>query len=252
MKSWITAGLTAAAFAGTALSAPDFEVTFTNGAVRTLPAFRVEGGYLYLAEGRIDLPKIASVRFQASLPEGPVETFWTEDRGIPEELRAAQASLLSAARLKGNAAGFLQGLISAYVWLGEESSAEQLIEAARASGALPSAPVYEALIRIGQGRTEEAQKQMDALEQAGLRSPALNYLRARAAAAQGRDKEALQHLAQVALSGSRDPEWTPAAILLEGEIYKRTGPGEAAAYAAAELKERYPGGYWSRRAEELK
>jgi tetratricopeptide (TPR) repeat protein len=253
MKSWIIAGLTAAAAAGTALAAPNFEVTFTNGAVRSLPAFRVEGGYLHLTEGRIDLPKVASVRVQAALPAGPVETFWTADQGIPEELKAAQASLLSAAGLKGNAGGFLQGLLSAYFWLGEYASAEQLIAAARTSGVLlPSAPVYEALIRIGQGRTEEAQQQLAALEQAGPRSAALYYLLATAAAAQGQDKEALQHLAQIALSGGRDAEWTPAAILLEGGIYKRNGQDKAAAYAAAELTERYPGGYWSRRAEELK
>ena len=167
-------------------------------------------------------------------------------------MKAAQPSLLAAAGLKGNAARFLQGLLSALFWTEDSAAAERLIEAARASGVLPSAPVYEALIRIGQGRTGEAQQQIDALERAGLRAPALHYLRARAAAAQGQDKEALQHLAQVALSGSRDAEWTPAAILLEGGIYKRNGQDEAAKFAAAELTERYPGGYWSRRAEDLK
>jgi hypothetical protein len=63
--------------------------------------------------------------------------------------------------------------------------------------------------------------------------------------------EALQHLAQGSLAHSRDAEWTPAAVFLEGTIYKKTGQAEAAAYAAEELALGWPESIWSRRAAEL-
>jgi hypothetical protein len=44
----------------------------------------------------------------------------------------------------------------------------------------------------------------------------------------------------------------PAATFYEGVSYKRTGYLEAAGNVSKELTEKYPGGYWSRRAEELK
>ncbi len=68
----------------------------------------------------------------------------------------------------------------------------------------------------------------------------------------GEYTEALQHLAQVSLTHSRDSERMPAAVFLEGMIYKKTGQTNAAAYVAEELTLGWPESVWSRRAAELK
>lgn len=67
----------------------------------------------------------------------------------------------------------------------------------------------------------------------------------------GEYTEALQHLAQVSLAHRRDSEVTPAAVFLEGMIYKKTGQTNAAAYVAEELTLGWPESVWSRRAAEL-
>ena len=255
MKRFITAGVIYLSVAAAGfVSASEIQVTFTNGAVRTLPSLRIEGGFLQLTEGRVDLPKISSVRFvMGTLPEDQIEAAFPEglDRESFGVLKEMQPSLLAAAGLKGNAGVWLQALLRAYFWQGDYASAEELIQAPGAAGILPASPVYEALIRIGQNRPDESERLLASLDLPDGR-PVTAYVHAQAAFAQEQYKEALQHLAQVALAGSRDSEWTPASIWLEGLIYKKTGQDEAAAYAARELTERYPGGYWSRRAEELK
>jgi Flp pilus assembly protein TadD len=74
---------------------------------------------------------------------------------------------------------------------------------------------------------------------------------ARIAFDRGEYTEALQHLAQVALTNSRDFDQMPDAVFLEGLIYQKTGQTEAAAYVADELKFGWPESVWSRRAAEL-
>ena len=69
---------------------------------------------------------------------------------------------------------------------------------------------------------------------------------------QGHYTDALNHLAQITIFHSRDPNIAPAAVFYEALVYKQTGHPEAARQTAEELVLGWPGSDWSRRADELK
>jgi hypothetical protein len=244
--------------AGTAFAAPEIQVTFTNGAVRSLPALRVESGYLQLAEGRVEKSKISSVHFvtdpltvdrcKALLAEGHYDE-------ILGGLGAYRSSLLSAAGLPGNSEGLLRCLLEAFFWKEDYSSVQEISSSPQIVGTPIAvlASFYGSLAVIEQGRLDEASAQIAQLEkQLGITTVMGEYARARIAFAREQYVEALQHLAQGKLAHSRNAEWTTASLFLEGMIYNKTGRAEAAAYVADELGIGWPESIWARRLAELK
>lgn len=106
---------------------------------------------------------------------------------------------------------------------------------------------------LDQNKFDEAETFLTSLDgKEGLAPVAIEYARARLAFGREQYTEALQHLAQISLLHGRDAELTPAAVFLEGQIYKKTGQTNAVAYVAKELTLGWPGSMWSRRAAELK
>jgi len=99
---------------------------------------------------------------------------------------------------------------------------------------------------IDQNRIDEASTLFETARKMDKASPPmLEYLHARLAIARESYTEALQHLAQISVFYSRDPEWAPAAVFFEGLVYKRTGQAEAARQAAGDLLLGWPESEWS-------
>jgi hypothetical protein len=244
--------------AGTAFAAAEFQVTFTGGAVRSLPAFHLDGGYLQTAEGRVGKTEISSVRFVAApLTEELCRTLFAEGRygEIVAGLDECRPSLLAAAGTPGNAEPFLRWLIQASFWNGGYSSVQEMARSLQSSGhpMAPWAAFYAAMALLEQNRTDEFSAQLALLENKDGISPVMiEYARARAAFAREQYTDTLRHLAQVMLAHGRDSEWTPAALVLERMVYSKTGEAEAAGSVADELRLGWPDSGWSRRAGELK
>lgn len=115
------------------------------------------------------------------------------------------------------------------------------------------AALDQTLKLLDQNRTEEAAVLFETVRNTEAGSSTMGkYLSARLDFERGQYTEALQQLAQVMISGERNSEWLPAAVFLEGMIYKKNGQAEAAACAAEELTLGWPESIWSRRAAELK
>ncbi len=111
--------------------------------------------------------------------------------------------------------------------------------------------LHQVLGLVDQNRLDEASVLFETVRNTAGTSPMGKYLVARLAFERGQYTEALQHLSQVMLSGGRNSEWLPAAVFLEGMIYKKNGQPEAAAYAAEELVLGWPESVWARRRAEL-
>lgn len=127
------------------------------------------------------------------------------------------------------------------------------LPAGKSGAAADQTPVLNQVAGLlDQNRTDEAAALLETLPQAGSASvPLKDYLCARLAFARGQYTETLNALARAQMAGRPGDEWLPAAIFLEGMVYKKTGPATAAASAAEELKRGWPDSEWSRRAAEL-
>ncbi len=117
----------------------------------------------------------------------------------------------------------------------------------------PEVTLRQVLGLMDQNRMNEAFALLETVpksENNGL--PLQNYLFARRSYERGEYTTALQYLAQVTTSFDRNSEWLPAALFLEGMVYRKNGQAEAVTYVAKELVLGWPESDWSRRAEELK
>lgn len=238
--------------AGSLSSAAEIQVTFNNGAARTLPELRIENGAIRMTEGRFDASAILSVQFTSGVPsEKNLQVLFDEGRysEITDGLTDVRSSLLAAARLPGNGSVLLRWFLKASFW---QADYETVTSAARSLND-PAAQLYVVLALIEQGRPDESEVLLSALETSRDVPPVmLAYVRARLAFSREQYKEALQYIAQVEVLHSRDREWDPAARFLEGMIYVKTGRAQAAADVAEELMLGWPDSLWSRRAAELK
>jgi hypothetical protein len=157
--------------------------------------------------------------------------------------------------LPGNLEEFLILQMKVQFWTGQYSEAAATAEVLkrRASPSAGLGALYAVLVLIEQGRTADAEAAFKAIgHPESVSAPMDLFIRARLAMAAREYRGSLQLLARIVAGHSRDPEWMPAATFYEGVSYKRTGYLEAAGNVSKELTEKYPGGYWSRRAEELK
>jgi tetratricopeptide (TPR) repeat protein len=131
----------------------------------------------------------------------------------------------------------------------------QAVKAAVTNAVAPTALFPEEQFRtlLEQNRLDEAATLLASLEnKEGIAHGITGYARARLAFERGQYTEALQHLAQIQGFNNRNSEELPAAVFLEGMIYKKNGQTNAAAFAAEELMLGWPESVWSRRTEELK
>ena len=217
----------------------------------------MENGYFQLAEGRMERAKISSVRFVIDpLSEENFRMLFAEGHysEIIAVLNGYRSSLLAASDFPGNASDLLRWLLRACFWQGEYSSVQEINQSLRANHPMAAlSSFYETLGLLEQNRLDEASARLAVLE-TGNRIPPfmIEYVRARIAFDRKQYTEALQYLANVTLAHSRDSEWTPAGVFLEGMIYKKTGQTETVAYVAEELTLGWPESIWSRRAAELK
>jgi len=251
MKNFFIIGMISLA-TGSVGVATEIQVTFTNGAVRTLPEIRIDNGYIQMAEGRFELSKISSVQFNTDpLSAENCRILFQAGRygEIVSGLADVRTSLQAAVGLPGNSSILLEWLLKASFWQGDYAAVNEMSRVLKSS----SASLYTTLGLIVQGRLEDAEIILKAIANRTDVSPVmLEYARARLAFSREQYKEALQYVAQADLLHRRDAEWEPATLFLAGLIYVKTGRTEAASYVAEELTLGWPDSIWSRRAAELK
>ncbi len=157
--------------------------------------------------------------------------------------------------LPGNLDVYLTWQMKVQFWNGRYAEMNKTVDLLRKRNAPSSGltGMYTTLAMAEQNRNDDAAKIFAAVDKAdAISEPMALFVRARLAMTKREYRQALQYLARVVILHDKDTEWVPAATLYEGLVYKRTGYLEAAGNVAKELVERYPDGYWTRRAEELK
>jgi tetratricopeptide (TPR) repeat protein len=244
----------------TVAGAAKIEVTFTNGAARTLSALVVRDGTLVLTGENLAVPlasvKTATFSFDNLSPE-------TCDKLLNASDYEAAVRVLSNALepvkggwiFPGNIDLYLGHTVRANFWTGRFGELRNAATAlqTKKSSFVPLAELYQILSLIEEGQAKEAEalfRQIKDPEK--ISAPMTEYIQAKLAVSEQDYNKALQHLARVVVFHSRDPEWMPAAAFLEGTIYKKTGRADAAAHIVEELKRAYPETYWGVRAEDLK
>jgi len=259
MKNFIMAVLLAGVFGFRAEANITATITYDQGAVLQAVNPVAQENAALLPQGALPFARITRINFDFG-PELTLEkceemfkagSFDELSRGLSPILEQT----LPFAALPGNLEEFLIFQMKAQFWTGQYSAMEITAEALkrRRSPAADLGALYNVLVLIEQRRSADADAAFKAIGRPDeVSAPMALFIRARLAMEDRNFREALRLLARVVVLYSRDPEWVPAATLYEGLSYKRTGHVASAGNVSRELKERYPGGYWSRRAEELK
>lgn len=228
-----------------ATAGAQIEVTFRNGAVRSLPSFTVREGRLVLPDEsiRVDLAQITTVQF---LFEGPAEeqpgAWFAKGRAdrVVELLDPLDESLTAAAALSGNGARLLGLLYKARFHRGNPEGMRAALATLRRinSPFAADADAYEILTLMAEGRVDEATRR--AQDAGDLPEAAQLLIEARQAAAAGRDREALKILSRLQAFHFREAEWMPGALADEARLRAAAGEEVAAGYAAREARLFYP------------
>jgi tetratricopeptide (TPR) repeat protein len=235
------------------------ELTFSNGATRSVKNLVIQDGVVILAKENLKIPvsQVKSARFTIEEALRVSECAVLIKRGAYEDLLSQVDAFLKPVEhglvLKSNLDVFVQYKMKALFRLDRFEEALVAAESLRSkqSQFSPVADAYVALITLEQGAP--AAEVTNACLSMGESFGAIKeYIRGRLAMNMKMYEVALQHFSNVLVFYERDPEWVTAASFYEGLIYKKTGYLEQAAGVAAELKIAYPDGYWSRRADELK
>ncbi|HNX53051.1 MAG TPA: hypothetical protein PKI68_04835 [Pontiellaceae bacterium] len=234
-------------------------VTYDRNAVVSVVNPAAQADALILAQGTLPFARISRMEFEFGdgLTAQKCESLFKNGAFDPLEKLLADALMPvnSFVRLPGNLDVYLTWQMKVQFWNGHYAEMAQTVDLLKRRNA-PSAGlagIYSALALIEQNRPAEAAQIVSALDNAeAISAPAALFVRARLAMAKKEHREALQMLARIVVLHDKDPEWMPAATLYEGLIYSRTGCPEAAGNIANELIGKYPDGYWSRRAAELK
>jgi hypothetical protein len=244
----------------TVAGAAKIEVTFTNGAARTLSGLVVRDGTLVLAGENLSVPlsgvKTAVFSFDDLSPEACDKFLNASDyETAVRVLSGALGPVKDGWIFPGNIDTYLGCEVRACFWTGRfgELRSVAAVLQAKKSSFVPLTGLYQVLSLIEEGQAKEAVGLFQQIKDPEKISvPMTEYIKARLAVSEQDYNKALQHLASIVVFHSRDPEWMPAATFLEGMIYKRTGHADAAVNLVEELKRAYPETYWGVRAEELK
>jgi len=259
MKHFVLAVLLAAASGFRAGADIKAVITYDRGATAEGVNPVARENTVLLPQGALPFARITRIDFDFG-PELTLEKCTDQfKKGLLDELRKALSPVLQKtspfSALPGNLEEFLILQMKVQFWTGQysEMAATAAALSRRESPAADLGALYEVLVLIERGRTADAEAAFKAMGRPdAVSAPMALFIRARLAMAAREYREALQLLARIVAGHSRDPEWMPAATLYEGLSYKRTGYLDAAGNVSKELIGKYPGGYWSRRAEELK
>lgn len=238
------------------------EITFKNGAKRTVENLVVQSGKVVLAEENLSVPfdQVQQVVFTFENPltvdtcRGYVQR--GDWQGLLSRINDFLAPVRQGLELPGNLDVYVQYQMRAAFRAGQfdvMENAARLLERKNSPYAPPAA-LYRILVMLERDRPAEevaaAFAQIENPEEISV--PMTEFIRGRLAM-NGREYEtALQHFSNILVYNSRDPEWVPSATWYEASVYKRTGYLESAANIVEELKIAYPDGYWNARADELK
>jgi TolA-binding protein len=236
------------------------EITFNNGAIRTLSNVSVESGRVILPGENMAVPlsQVQNARFS-------FESLSIEDckdlfkRAAYSELTGRTGAVLaeagSAVELPGNMDVYLNYNLRSSFWTGQLDEAQRTIETLQSKNSplAPLAGLYHVLILMEQDQFDQAAAAFSQIQSPDdVSAPMSEYIRGRLAMNIREYETALQHFSNILARYSRDPEWVPAATFSEGRIYKRTGYLEAASNVVDELTVAYPDAWWGRQAGELK
>lgn len=236
-------------------------LTFANGATRTLKELVVRDGKVILAEENLQVPfeqiQTADFTFEEPLASDEITTlmkgaFYEQ---IIDRIDALLAPVQDGLALRGNLDEYIQYKMRACFWTEkyrEAARLAQLLQQKDSSYASP-ARLYELLIRLEQKEpVDEVRAAFERIDSPEEISAAMTeYIQGRLAYTVREHEKALQHFSRVLVYYRRDPEWVPAATYSEASIYERDGNYEAVADIKKELKLAYSEGYWGRRADEL-
>ncbi len=238
------------------------ELTFANGAKRSVTDLVVEADKVILAQENLQVPfdQIQSAVFTFDEPLSFDECEVFLKRCAYKDMITRLDALLNPVRqgfgLNGNLDGYLQYKMRACFWAKQyaDASATADILQKKNSTYAPLAGLYQVLVLLEQNKpvddVSRAFSQISDPEK--ISAPIAHFIRGRLAMETRSYEEALQHFSNIVVYNSRDPEWAPAAAFYEGVVYRRTGYLESASAIADELKIAYPDADWGRRADELK
>lgn len=245
-----------------AQAAYEVEITFQNGARRTVDNLVVQAGKVVLAKENLSVPfdqiKSANFTFEEPLTEEACNGFLKRGdyQALVTRLNEFLAPVNQGLALPGNLDMYVQYKMRACFWTKQysEALASADILEKNNSGYAPLAGLYRVLIMMEQGKSDDAVAQAfsDIRNPEKISGAITEYIGGRLAMDKRQYESALQHFSNVLVFYDRDPEWVPAATFQEGLVYKKTGYLESAANIVKEFKIAYPEGYWSIRADELK
>ena len=235
------------------------QVTYDRGVSAEVVNPAARDGALILPQGALSFARISRMDFDpgSDFTLQKCEELFKKGEfdSLNKALSAVMKQVAPFADLPGNLDGFLVWQMKVQFWSGQYDGMKATAEilSRRKSPAADLSALYDVLVQIEQGQPGQARDTFKAMGRPEeVSAPMTLFVQARLAMADRNYREALQNLGRMVALHGRDPEWMPAATLYEGLAYKRTGYLEAAGNIFKELTERYPGGYWSRRAEELK
>lgn len=238
---------------GTFSRGAQIEVTFRNGAVRTLAELNIANNRLVLPEEqlRVDVAQVTSVNvlFDGPAEEQP-EGLMRQGRAdrVAEKLEPLADSLVNAVNLPGNATPLLGLLYKARFHQGDAEGMREVLDVLRRvnSRYAEDAAPYEIMTWIDEGRIEDAIRRFE--QEGDLPQAPRLLIEARLAAARGEIREALRVLAQLQAFYFREAEWMPGALGEEVRLRQIAGQEIAADFAAREARFFYP---QSRAAQQL-
>ncbi len=238
------------------------ELTFDNGAVRSVDNLVIESGKVILAQENLQVPfsqiRSANFTFDQPLSADACEVFLKRGayREMIDKLNSFLMPVSQALPIPGNLDLYVQYKMRACFWAknyADASAAARLLQDKNSSYA-PLAALYQVLILLEQDASAEtvAQALSKISDPRQISAPIAEFIAGRMAMDKRAYDVALQHFANILVFHGRDPEWAPAAAFYEGVVYKRTGYLESASNIADELRIAYPDADWGRRADELK
>ncbi|QHI70761.1 hypothetical protein [Tichowtungia aerotolerans] len=240
----------------------EVEITFKNGALRTVDDLVVQAGKVVLAKENLsvafDQIQIANFTFEEPLTAEECDGFFARGdyKALVDRLNSFLAPVRQGLALPGNIDLYVQYKMRACFWTeqyDETLTAANILQKKNSQYA-PLAGLYKVLVMLEQKKTpEDVARALSAISKPEEISSSISeYIQGRLAMEKRDYETALQHFSNVLVYNSRDAEWVPAATYYEAAVYKRTGYLESMAHIAKEFEIAYPEGYWSVRAEELK
>jgi tetratricopeptide (TPR) repeat protein len=234
-------------------------VVYDNNATMDVGNPSAQNDAIALPQGVLPFSRISRMDFNFGSNVTPQKCEALLREGQFEQLNQLLTVSLKQAspfqQVPGNLDSYLIWQMKAQFWTGQYAGVIETANLLKQRNPAQSGPagMYIALALIEQNRADDARLVFAAADNAEAgSSPEALFVKARLAMEKREYREALQHLARMVVFYGRDSEWMPAATLYEGLVYKRTGYLETAGNVAKEMNDLYSGGYWSRRAGELK